>query len=81
MSYRSALLRITIDILCPSVDDIYKVKGVLKTHSVINHNVILQTTVSPAIISFKIDDSLNLLKQLQQEDWEKVLKQRPLLLR
>jgi len=82
MSYRSGhLLRITMDVLCPSVDDIYKIKAILKSKSVAHHNMVFQSTIFPAIVTFKKEDSLNLLSELEHEGWEKVLEKRPLLLK
>jgi hypothetical protein len=78
----AALLRINMDILCPSLDDIYKVNAILKSsQSIVHHNIVLQTKFSPAIVTLNREDSLNLLERLQQEDWEKVLaKKEPVLL-
>ena len=82
MSSRSAaLLRINMDMLCPSMDDLYKVKAILKSSpSIVHHNVVLQTTFRPAIVSLNKEDSLKMLEQLQKDDWEKVLKKDSLLL-
>jgi hypothetical protein len=74
MSYRSVLLKFSMDMLCPSIDDIYKVKAILKSsQAVVNHSVVLQTTVSPAIVSFNKEDTLKMLKYLKRDDWEKVI--------
>lgn len=76
-----ALLRINMDILCPTLHDIARVKGILRSQTVIHHNIVLQTTVSPAIVSLNKEESLKLLERLQQEDWEKVIaKKEPVLL-
>ncbi len=69
------LLKFSMDMLCPSMDDLYKVKAILKSsQAVVNHSVILQTTVSPAIVTFNKDDTLKMLKYLQHDDWEKVMR-------
>jgi hypothetical protein len=71
-----------MDILCPSLDDIYKVNAILKSsQSIVHHNIVLQTKFSTAIVTLNREDSLNLLERLQQEDWEKVIaKKEPVLL-
>ena len=69
------LLKFSMDMLCPSMDDLYKVKAILKSsQAVVNHSVIIQTTVSPAIVTFSKDDTLKMLKYLQRDDWEKVMR-------
>lgn len=69
------LLKFSMDMLCPSMDDLYKVKTILKSsQAVVNHSVILQTTISPAVVTFNKDDTLKMLKYLQREDWEKVMR-------
>ena len=69
------LLKFSMDMLCPSMDDLYKIKAILKSsQSMVNHNVILQTTISPAIVSFNKDGTLRMLKYLQRDDWEKVMR-------
>jgi len=76
MSYRSVLLKFSMNMLCPSVDDIYKVKALLKSsQAVVNHSAILQTTISPAIVTFSKDDTLKMLKYLKRDDWEKVMRE------
>ncbi len=82
MSYRSGpLLRITMDILCPNVNDIYKIKAILKSQSLAHHNMVFQSTISPAIVTFKKEDSLYVLNELEHEGWEKVLAKPPILLK
>jgi len=78
----AALLRINMDMLCPSLDDIYRVNGILKSsHSIVHHNIVLQTTFSPAIVTLNREDSLKLLEKIQRDDWEKVVgKKEPVLL-
>ncbi len=75
MSYRSVLLKFSMDMLCPTMDDLYKIKAILKSsQTVVNHSAILQTTISPAVVTFKKDDTLKMLKYLQRDDWEKVMR-------
>lgn len=75
MSSRSVLLKISMNMLCPSVDDIYKVNALLKySQAVVNHSAILQSTISPAIVTFTKDDTLKMLKYLKRDDWEKVMR-------
>jgi hypothetical protein len=69
------LLKFSMDMLCPSMDDLYKIKAILKSsQAVVNHSVILQTTISPAIVTFSKDETLRMLKYLQCDDWEKVMR-------
>jgi len=69
------LLKFSMDMLCPSMDDLYKVNAILKSsQAVVNHSVILQTTISPAIVTFKKEETLKMLKYLQRDDWEKVMR-------
>jgi len=75
MSYRSVLLKFSMDMLCPTIDDLYKIKAILKSsQTVVNHSAILQTTISPAVVTFNKDDTLKMLKYLQRDDWEKVMR-------
>ena len=70
------LLKFSMDMLCPSMDDLYKIKAILKSsQSVVNHNVILQTALVPAIVTFRKEDSLKMFQQLQQQDWEKLIRE------
>lgn len=71
------LIKLSFDLLCPSIDDLYRVKTLLKSsNSIIHHTVVLQTAFRPAIVTFRKEDSLKLFQDLQKEDWEKVLRKR-----
>lgn len=70
------LLKFSMDMLCPSMDDLYKIKAILKSsHSIVHHSAIIQTALVPAIVTFSKEDSLKMFQQLQQHDWEKVILQ------
>ena len=65
------LLRVSFDILCPRMDDIYKMKMLLKSSSILNNSLILQKANNPAIVCLNKEDSLKLLQTLKKDNWEK----------
>ena len=75
-------LKFSMDMLCPSMDDLYKVKAILKSsQSIVHHTVVLQTAIVPAIVTFSKEDSLKMFQLLQRNDWETVVRQNFELLR
>jgi len=65
------LLRVSFDILCRTMDDIYKMKMLLKSSSILNNSLILQKANNPAIVCLNKEDSLKLLQTLKKDNWEK----------
>ena len=71
-----------MDMICPSTDDLYKVKAILKSsQSIVHHSAIIQTALVPAIVTFSKEDSLKMFQLLQRNDWETVVRQNSELLR
>ena len=76
------LLKFSMDMICPSTDDLYKIKAILKSsQSIVHHSAIIQTALVPAIVTFSKEDSLKMFQLLQRNDWETVVRQNSELLR
>jgi len=75
-------LKFSMDMICPSTDDLYKIKAILKSsQSIVHHSAIIQTALIPAIVTFSKEDSLKMFQLLQRNDWETVVRQNSELLR
>ena len=62
-----------MDLLTPSKEDLVLLESLFKKSSIVSHNMILQTTYSPAKLTYTRDDTIMLLNKLKKEGWEEYL--------
>jgi len=71
---RNVLLRVSMDLLTPSKEEIILLESLFKkSPSIVSHNLILQSTYSPAKFTYSRPDTIVLLNTLKKEGWEEYL--------
>lgn len=71
---RKILLRLSMDFLVPSKEEIVLLEGVFKkSPSMITHNLILQSIYSPAKFTYTRPDTIVLLNTIKKDGWEEYL--------
>jgi hypothetical protein len=71
---RKILLRVSMDFLAPSKEEIVLLEGLFKkTPSMITHNLILQSIYSPAKFTYTRPDTIVLLNTIKKDGWEEYL--------
>lgn len=70
---RNILLRLSMDLLTPSKEELALLESLFKKSSIVSHNMILQSVYSPAKLTYTRADTIVLLNKLKKEGWEEYL--------
>lgn len=71
---RNILLRLSMDLLTPSKEELILLESLFKkSPSIVNHSLILQSIYSPAKLTYSKADTIVLLNKLKKDGWEEYL--------
>jgi hypothetical protein len=71
---RNILLRVWLDILTPSVEELLSLETLFKkSPAIVNHTMILQSIYSPAKMTYTRHDTIVLLNTIKKEGWQEYL--------
>jgi hypothetical protein len=70
---RNILLRLSMDLLTPSKEELILLESLFKKSTIVNHSLILQSIYSPAKVTYTRADTIVLLNTLKKDGWEEYL--------
>jgi hypothetical protein len=71
---RNILLRVSIDLLTPSKEEIILLESLFKkSHSIAHHSLIVQSVYCPAKLTYTRPETIMLLNTLKKDGWEEYL--------
>lgn len=70
---RNILLRLSMDLLTPSKEELILLESLFKKSTIVNHSLILQSVYSPAKVTYTRADTIVLLNTLKKDGWEEYL--------
>lgn len=74
MNKRHVLMKITFDLLCPTVQELAHLEYMFKrSEAIVRHDVVLQSVHSPSKLTYSKEDTIKLLQSLKKDDWKEWL--------
>lgn len=70
---RNILLRLSMDLLTPSKEELILLESLFKKSTIVNHSLILQSIYSPAKVTYTRADTIVMLNTLKKDGWEEYL--------
>jgi hypothetical protein len=80
MNKRNIFMRVSLDLLCPTVEDLTHLEKFFQaSSSLVRHDIIIHSVKYPVIVTYSKTDSLELLGKMKEFDWEEVKKKPELI--